>query len=137
MKISQIVAGSVAGICLAVGAWADDLAEFQPLMQSAAASCKQMKAGLDAGDAKAAATHAAATAENFTKIEKWWAAKGKKDAAGWAADAAAKAKHIETMAKGGDTAGGAAHFKMLTGNCGSCHDAYRDKDAAGKWKIKM
>jgi cytochrome c556 len=116
---------------------ADDMAELQPLMQSVAASSKELKAHLDAGKGDEAAAKAAEISEHSKKMQKWWAAKGKKDAAKWSRDMAKTAKQIQGMAKSGDTAGAAGHFKTMTGNCASCHQAYRGKDADGKWTIKL
>ena len=46
-------------------------------------------------------------------------------------------KKIQAMSKKGDKDGALAGFKTMTGNCGSCHSAYRSKGEDGKFQIKL
>ena len=137
MRISRALTILVLAFGVTLAAPADDLAEYQPLMQQTAAAVKELKAHLDAGKGAEAAGKATEVSAGATKMSKWWASKGKKDAAQWSKDMASAAKQIRSMAKKGDTAGAAAHFKTMTGNCATCHEMYRGKDADGKWTIKL
>ena len=72
----------------------------------------------------------------FGDIERFWAQFNKADAAKWAQDGGASATKTAGAATGGDLAAANKAAAGIERACTQCHAKYRDKDAAGTFRIK-
>lgn len=130
------IAAAIALICTTALLFADDLAQYQPLMQGGAQAVGALGSAVESGDAAEASTQAKVAADYFGGMAAFWSQKGADDAVASCVDVITKANEIAAMAEAGDLAGAPAKLDELRGNCKSCHSAHREKAADGSWQIK-
>jgi mono/diheme cytochrome c family protein len=128
VKSSLLVSGLL--LALAVGAFAQDVAEYQPLMKAGASANGMMQKSIEA-DLNAAASQAAQVQSAFGKIAQFWAQHNVADAQEAAQKIVTAAGEVEAAAKAGNKDGAMAAAKQIGANCGSCHMAHRERTADG------
>jgi hypothetical protein len=131
LLICTAAAAAFLGLVLA----ADD-AEFQKWMKATGATCGSLKKNLDAKNADGAVADAKKLTEIMKDVEHFWHGKNVQGAMKIASDAGAGFKEIGDLAAAGKFDDGSAALKKTMGNCGGCHNTYREKASDGSWKIK-
>lgn len=123
-------------ICLAVGILpAQEDADFSKAMKTIGKSMNTLK-GLEAKTGPEAAESAQKAADAFRVTEKYWTAHSTSDAAKWTQESIGHAEALAAAAKAGETEKANAAYKSLGGTCKGCHEAHREKQADGAYKIK-
>lgn len=110
--------------------------EFQNVMKSNGAIGMALKTHTTAKDYDAIAADAATLKANFTKIEAFWTEKKVDDAIAFAKTGLKGATDLETAAKAKDDAAIATTSAAITGTCGGCHMAHRERLADMTFEIK-
>ena len=113
-------------------------ADFQNLMKSNAAASGPMglRGHVPAKDYDAIAKDAATLKGNFDKIEEFWTKKKVDDAVTFAKNGKKAADDLEKAAKAKDDAAVTAANTALTGTCGGCHMAHRERLPDMSFEIK-
>jgi mono/diheme cytochrome c family protein len=106
-------------------------------MKQVGPTCGKVKKDLEAKSNKDAAEGATKLAGMFVFVEKYWTAKNAADAIKFAKDAQDAAKDVAMAAGAGHDEHAQSSFKTLLGNCQGCHNAHREKNPDGSWKIKL
>jgi cytochrome c556 len=136
-KLLQYLLPACVALGLAASLWAAVDADYQAAMKAAGAACGRVKKGIDAkASGDEIAKDATEVADNFKKMGAYWMAHPADDAMASCKQGFAAATAIAKAAKAGNMDEVNAEFKNLTGSCGSCHKAHRDKAADGSWIIK-
>jgi hypothetical protein len=123
-------------LALGAGAFAQDDADFQKWMKTAAGTAGSLRKNLEAKNGDAAAADAKKLADVFSQVHDYWHKKGVDDAMTIAMNASAGFKEVGDLASAGkfDDAGPA--LKKAMGTCAACHAAHREKLPDGSSKIK-
>jgi cytochrome c556 len=95
-----------------------------------------IRKGVEAMDAKVTQENATVLTTAFADVEKFFEAKGKHDAHGWAGDARKAAMAIQTAAGGAKWDDVKASAGNLGKVCQTCHTAYREKAEDGTFRLK-
>jgi cytochrome c556 len=106
------------------------------LMKRIAPAFAALRQAIDAQNADAVRQHAATLAQEFTKVEAFWEAKSKADAATWARNARLQANVIVRDAASNPSAPVTESMGTLGRQCQSCHAMYREQFANGAFRIK-
>jgi hypothetical protein len=122
-------------LALSVAGFAQDVAEYQPLMKAGASANGMLQKAVGA-DLNAAATNAAEVKAAFQKIEQFWAKHKVADAQEFAQNVQKAADDVAAAAKAGNQEQAMAAAKQIGANCQGCHKVHRDKGADGKFVIK-
>jgi hypothetical protein len=69
-------------------------------------------------------------------VEKFWAQNNRPDAVAWAQQARQAATQLAGTAAAGDAMKAQMAAGSLMGNCQMCHDAYREPDGKGGFRLK-
>lgn len=134
MRVSRIL--MAAGLAVVVGissvamlsAQAKSDEDFDKLMKAVGAANGAMR---KQADPKAQAVEAEKLIKLFGDAEKFWTARGNKEAADWSAAAADHAQEAHKLLVAKDVSGAGAHMNQLGGVCQQCHAKYREKTASG------
>jgi cytochrome c556 len=124
------------GAALAVGAYADDQADFVTWMKTTGGTVGKLRKEIDAKAFSDAATDAATLQDVFKHVEDYFAKTSTDDAVKMAQAAGAASKKLADAAGASDADGAAAGLKAIQGTCGGCHMAHREKLPEGGYKIK-
>jgi cytochrome c556 len=124
------------GVVLAVGAFADDQADFVTWMKTTGGTMGKLKKEIDAKAFPDVATDAATLQDVFKHVEDYFAKTSTDDAVKMAQTAGAASKKLAAAAGASDADGAAAGLKAIQGTCGGCHMAHREKLPEGGYKIK-
>jgi cytochrome c556 len=124
------------GAALAVGAFADDQAEFSAWMKTTGGTVGKLRKEIDAKAFPDAAKDAATLHDVFKHVEEYFSKTHTDDAVQMAQAASATAQKLADAAAASDGDGAAASLKSLQGMCGGCHMAHREKLPEGGYKIK-
>ena len=106
------------------------------LMKGIAPAFASLRQAVDAASAAAAKQQAETLAQAFTRVEAFWIARSRADAAGWARTARENAGTIARDAAAGSPDSMKAATSALGQQCQSCHAAYREQFANGEFRIK-
>ena len=134
MKYVICLAALLVFVSVSVSAQEDE--QYETWMKSAAGAVGNLRKNIDAKAGDAAAADAKKAQEAFAQIEGYWKAKKADDAVKFAADAQAGLKEAGEMASAGKFTEAGDALKKAQTNCTGCHNAHREKDASGAWKIK-
>ena len=110
---------------------------FPEIMKAAYAANGGVKKAMTDKDNAKISTEAIKLKAEFKAMEKYWAKHGKADAAGWSKMASMEAGNIVKALKKNDSAKADAALKAVGGTCKTCHEAYREKGADGKFLNKI
>ena len=110
--------------------------EFQTVMKSNGSVGQALKTHTSAKDYDAIAADAATLKANYTKIEAFWTQKKVDDAIAFAKTGLKGATDLEAAAKAKDDAAIATTSAAITGTCGGCHTAHRERLADMTFEIK-
>jgi cytochrome c556 len=124
------------GAALAVGAYADDQADFVSWMKTTGGTVGKAKKEIDAKAFADVAKDAATLQGVFKHVEEYFAKTSTADAVQLAQDGQAAAKKLAAAAGASDADGAVASLKAIQGTCGGCHMAHREKLPEGGYKIK-
>ena len=105
-------------------------------MKSVQQVCGNLKKGIEAKDAEAAAKDAKALVGSFKTVGDFYTDRNIPDAVKISKDAEAAAGDVESAVAAKDFEKAAASFKSLMGTCGACHKVHREKNEDGTFKIK-
>jgi hypothetical protein len=128
--------GGVWGFGLNLAANEKPTDAYAAAMKSNAATGQALRRDIMAKDYDAVAKDAATYRTNFTQIEAFWSAKKVDDATGLAKAGGKAAADLETAAKAKSDEGMAAASMALTGTCGACHMAHRERLPDMTFEIK-
>ena len=106
------------------------------LMKRISPAFAALRQALAAQNADTVRQHAGILAEEFTKVEAFWEAKSKSDAAKWARTARLEAEVIVRDAASNTSAPATEAMRTLGQQCQSCHAMYREQFANGAFRIK-
>jgi cytochrome c556 len=124
------------GAALAIGAYAQDQAEFSAWMKTTGGTIGKLRKEIDAKAYSAVATDAATLQEVFKHVEDYFAKTNTDDAVKMAQASRSASKKLADAAAMSDADATAASLKALQGSCGGCHMAHREKLPEGGYKIK-
>ena len=124
------------GAALAVGAYADDQADFVTWMKTTGGTVGKLRKEIDAKAFPDAAKDAATLQAVFKHVEDYFAKTNMDDAVKMAQASSAAAKKLADAAGASDSDAAAASLKAFQGTCGGCHMAHREKLPEGGYKIK-
>ena len=124
------------GATLAVGAFADDQADFVAWMKTTGGTVGKLRKEIEAKAFPDAAKDAATLQEVFKHVEDYFAKTNTDDAVKMAQASHAAATKLAEAAAASDADGAAAGLKAVQGSCGGCHMAHREKLPEGGYKIK-
>lgn len=110
-----------------------DHVKWMKSMQKAAGDLRK---GIEAKDADAAAKDAKTLASSFKTIGAFYGDRNMPDAVKISKDAEVAAGDVETAVAANDFDKAGASFKSMMGTCGGCHKAHREKNEDGSYKIK-
>ncbi len=105
-------------------------------MKAVKTACDNTKKGIEAKDADAVAKEAKTLAGCYKTISAFYADRHADDAVEMCKSASGAIADIQAAAAAKDFDKAAASFKALTGSCGGCHKAHREKGEDGAYKIK-
>ncbi|MDQ6676230.1 MAG: hypothetical protein M3Z09_02920 [Acidobacteriota bacterium] len=126
---------SLATLFLASSGLAQDEAEFPTWMKSLGPAMGSMRKNLEAKQGAEAATDAEKVAGIFKQVEAFYAKSNTEDAVKWATTAQTAATEVAAAATAGDFERAGAGVKQISGTCGPCHTAHREKIEGG-YKLK-
>jgi cytochrome c556 len=136
MKAMKFVLAGCLAAAIAATLWAEVDADYQAAMKGAAGAVGRLKKDIDAKSAEDAAKDAQEVAANYRKMGGYWKAHSVDDAMDLCKAGFAAANAVSKAAAAGNMDEAAAQFKTLTGTCGGCHKAHRDKAPDGSFIIK-
>jgi hypothetical protein len=131
-----IAFGGFRGFGLGLAANEKPTDAYSATMKSNAATGQALRRDIMSKDYDAIAKDAATYRTNFTQIEAFWSAKKVDDATGLAKAGGKAAADLETAAKAKSDEGIAASSMALTGTCGACHMAHRERLPDMTFEIK-
>ena len=132
-RILNILIGAVVSVALATAADRP----FQEIMKAAAGDNNNVRKAMTDKDNAKITTEAMKLRADFKAMEKYWIKAGKADAATWSKAASMGAANVVKALKKSDMAKADAAFKTVGGTCKTCHEAYREKGADGKFLNKI
>jgi len=140
MRRIALVAGIFAlGLTVAgtgLGAQIKDETDYDATMKKVGPAFAGLRKSIEAMDANVAKTSTATLKAAFADVEKYWEAKGKHDAHGWANDASKAVASIETAVAASKWDEVKASAGSLGKTCQTCHTAYREKAEDGTFRMK-
>ena len=128
----------IAALALALSASihaAETYDEYVAVMKAGAGANGKMRKMLES-DLKGAAAAAEEAKAAFEEMEAYWKMKGADDAVTFSRNIVTALEQVHAAAAAGDKEKAMAAAQGIGANCGGCHNAHRDKDAAGKFVIK-
>ena len=132
-RITIILIGAVVSVALATAADRP----FQEIMKAAAGANNNVRKAMTDKDNAKITVEAMKLKAEFKAMEKYWTKAGKADAATWSKTASTGAANVVKALKKNDMAKADAAFKTVGGTCKTCHEAYREKGADGKFLNKI
>lgn len=109
--------------------------EYVAAMRAGAGANAEMRKLIES-DLSGAAAAAERVKEAFGELEAYWEMKGAADAVTLAHNVVTEAENVRAAAMAGNKDAALAAADSLRTNCGTCHQAHREKDADGNWQIK-
>ncbi len=117
-------------------AGAPTVEEHETVMTEIRPAFRALRTSLEGQDAEDVAKQAGTIAKLLVTVEAFWTARKAEDAIGFVQTAREAASSIETAAQGKDLAAAGDGAKALGGQCGSCHDVYREELPDGTYVLK-
>ena len=123
-------------MALSITVIAQDEAEYQKWMKTVGATSGSLRKNLAAKDGEAAAADAKKLQGVFDEVHEYWHKKNVDDAMKFAMDARDGFRDVAEQASAGKFEDASATLKKASANCAGCHNAHREKNADGSWKMK-
>lgn len=114
----------------------EQLEEHRAAMKAIGGTVKKLKPEVEAKSFRDASGDALELQNDFKKLEDFWAKANAPDAVQISKDGLSATQAISIAAKAENADQLADSFKKLTGTCGSCHSAHREKLADGSFAIR-
>ena len=111
-------------------------ADLQDRMQKIGAAAAAAQMHLTGKRLPDTAKEAQDVATLFGDVEKFWAQNNRSDAVAWAQQARKAATEFAGAAAAGDAMKSQVAATSMMGNCRMCHDAYREPDGRGGFRLK-
>lgn len=118
----------------AVVCWGQDDA-YKTWMKTIGATSASLRKNVTAKAGPEAAADAEKLAGTFQEVESYWAKSNTSDAENAAKSGREAAMDLASAAKAGNWEQASTDVKTITGTCGTCHSAHRERGADG-FKIK-
>lgn len=122
-------------MCASAFAVAQDNGPIETWMKSVDISAKVLRK-LEAKTGPEAAVNAEKIGAAYDSMIGYWRQRNAADAVKLSEDGKAAAAELASAAHAGDAEKAAAAFTKVGGTCRPCHDAHREKDADGKYRVK-
>jgi hypothetical protein len=133
MDMTKIIATTVLALVAVVCSAQDD--DYKTWMKTIAATSGSLRKNVDAKAGPEAAADAEKLAGAFKDVQSYWAKNHTSDAETFAKSGHDAAMDLAKAAKAGSWDEAAADVKTITGTCGGCHTAHRERAADG-FRIK-
>ena len=111
-------------------------ADLQDRMRKLGSAAAAVQKSLDEKNLEAVATKAEEIATLLGDVEKFWTQNRRQDAIAWAQRAREAATQTAGAAAAGDAMNAQKAATTLVKTCATCHDAYREADGNGGFRIK-
>ncbi|MBI3895373.1 MAG: hypothetical protein HY313_05535 [Acidobacteria bacterium] len=135
-RIRRTIVWSVCVTCLGAASWAQDEAEYPNWMKTVSATASSLGKNLEAKSGDAAAADAQKLQEVFGQVKAFWEKRNVSDATQFATNAQSGFHEIGQLAAGGKFEEASAALTKVRENCAGCHNAHRERQTDGTFKIK-